>query len=341
MTEPPSGPDGRTTATPRWIAPVELAPDLAHPVPDAAPEGGIPPDEDGEPLDTRPAPRRRWRPGTWAAAGIGGLIVAAVGFDTADLIHRAFAVSVALGAAVSALLALAGAALTGLLVREVRAIGRLRAIDRMRGEAERLAAAGGHGGASGWLAGLRGLYRGRPDMAGPLDRLDRHLSDALDDVEAMRLAEDSLLRPLDRRAYALVLKAARDTAMGTAVSPSALLDTLIVLWRNLALVREVAALYGARPGYLGSLRLLRRMLANLAVAGAAEAGQGLAVEAVGGGLAAALSSRIGQGLLNGLLTARVGLAAMHLCRPLAFRPEERPSLRGIRRALLAVPKDLL
>ncbi len=45
--------------------------------------------------------------------------------------------------------------------------------------------------------------------------------------------------------------------------------------------REIAALYGARPGYVGSLRLLRRMLANIAVAGVAESAHHVAVEALG------------------------------------------------------------
>jgi uncharacterized membrane protein YcjF (UPF0283 family) len=29
--------------------------------------------------------------------------------------------------------------------------------------------------------------------------------------------------------------------------------------------------------------------------------------------------RLGEGVINGLLTARIGIAAMDLCRPLAFR----------------------
>jgi putative membrane protein len=36
-------------------------------------------------------------------------------------------------------------------------------------------------------------------------------------------------------------------------------------------------------------------------------------------IAAKLSARLGEGVLNGLLTARVGLSAMAVCRPDAFR----------------------
>ncbi|HYD29498.1 MAG TPA: DUF697 domain-containing protein, partial [Azospirillaceae bacterium] len=77
------------------------------------------------------------------------------------------------------------------------------------------------------------------------------------------------------------------------------------------------------------------------VAGVAESAHHVAVEALSGSLAAAVSTRVGQGLVNGLLTARVGVTAMHLCRPVAFSPENRPSLGRIRRELLSVPKDIM
>lgn len=324
-------------ARPReWIPPMELPPDRGAPAPAGADDG------DGAPLPPAAPPSGgRWRFGTWAAAGVGAIAAVAVGFDTADLVARAFAASYALGVAVSALLGATGAALLGLLWREFRSLARLRSLDALRERAVRLEAAGGHGGASAWLSDLRAAWAGRPELAEAVRRLDLHVGDAHDDAEVLRLVERTVLEPADRRAYALVVRAARDTAVGTAVSPAALLDALIVLWRNLRLVRDVATLYGARPGYLGSVRLLRRMLENLAVAGVAESGDALVGEALGGGLAAALSSRVGQGILNGLLTARVGLAAMHLCRPVAFRPETRPSLSRIRRVLLEAPKDVL
>jgi len=315
---------------------MELPPDRGAPVPAGEEDG-----DGASPPAATPPPRPRWRFGAWAAAGIGGLVAVGVGFETADLAARAFAVSDVLGVGVSALLGATGAALLGLLWREFRSLARLRSLDGLRQRAVLLEAAGGHGGASAWLEELRAAWAGRPDLAPALDRLGRDVGDAHDDAEVLRLVERTVLEAVDRRAYALVVRAARDTAVGTAVSPAALLDALIVLWRNLRLVRDLATLYGARPGYLGSVRLLRRMLENLAVAGAAESGDALVGEALGGGLAAALSSRVGQGILNGLLTARVGLAAMHLCRPVPFRAETRPSLSRIRRVLLDAPKEVL
>jgi putative membrane protein len=57
----------------------------------------------------------------------------------------------------------------------------------------------------------------------------------------------------------------------------------------------------------------------------------------GGGVVSKLSRRFGEGVVNGALTARVGIAAMELCRPLPFREQERPAVSGLlSRALTGV-----
>jgi putative membrane protein len=43
-----------------------------------------------------------------------------------------------------------------------------------------------------------------------------------------------------------------------------------------------------------------------------------------------LSARAGQGAINGLLAARIGLSVMQICRPLPFAEDELPSLKRLR-----------
>jgi putative membrane protein len=52
-------------------------------------------------------------------------------------------------------------------------------------------------------------------------------------------------------------------------------------------------------------------------------------QVVGHGLAARLSARLGEGVLNGMLTARLGLAAIDLTRPLPFTELKRPALNDL------------
>lgn len=285
------------------------------------------------------AGRRRY--GRWLALGVACVVAVGLGFDTADLISRAFAASAALGTLVAASLVLAGGATLGLLAGEVSALRRLRRIETLRQEADRLLAAPRLSDGDRFAGALNALYADRPDLSPSLDRLRDLVTDAHDDGDVVRLIDREVLGPIDRRAYQLVVRAARDTAIATALSPAAVLDVAVVLWRNLKLVRDIASLYGARPGYAGSLRLLRRMLGNLAVAGVTESAHHVAVDALGGSLAAAVSTRIGQGVINGLLSARIGIAAMSTCRPVAFSADTRPNLGRVRAELLRLPKDVL
>lgn len=327
-----------------WIPPMELDPEAARPAPVEVAAPAPAATEDGRyPPVPLPAtePRPRLPLMRWLVGGVGAIVAVALGFDTADLLARSFAVSSALGLLVVGGATVAAGATVAMLTRELRSLARLRRIEELREEAERLTEDAPHGRADRFAGALTRLYQDRTDLAPALARLGDTVTDAHDDAEVVRLIDREVLSTLDRRAYQLVLRASRDTAVATALSPAALIDVAIVLWRNLKLVRDVATLYGVRPGYVGSLRLLRRMLGNLAVAGVTESAHHVAVDALGGSLAAAISTRVGQGVINGLLTARVGLTAMHLCRPVPYSADTRPSLGRIRAELLSLPKQVL
>jgi len=123
--------------------------------------------------------------------------------------------------------------------------------------------------------------------------------------------------------------AARRVSLVTAVSPRALIDIVFVLVACARLLRAIAGIYAGRPGTLGLLRLARQVLGHLVVTGGIAAGDALVQQVVGQGLAARLSAKLGEGVLNGLLTARVGLAALAVCRPLPFIEAKPPTLSDV------------
>ena len=55
---------------------------------------------------------------------------------------------------------------------------------------------------------------------------------------------------------------------------------------------------------------------------------------LGHGIAEKLSQKLGEGILNGLLTARLGLAAIDVTRPLPFTALPRPVLSDLAKDLL-------
>ena len=97
-------------------------------------------------------------------------------------------------------------------------------------------------------------------------------------------------------------------------------------WRNLRLVRELAMLYGGRPGLVGAVALVRRIFVAIALTGGLEAGDNVISEALGGGIAGRVSARLGQGVVNGLLTARIGLGAIRAVRPMPYLRARPPRL---------------
>jgi putative membrane protein len=151
----------------------------------------------------------------------------------------------------------------------------------------------------------------------------------MDGRDLLMLAERDLVAPLDLRAKALTSAAARRVSVVTAVSPRAFVDVLFVLWESVRLIRRMATLYGGRPGTLGLLRLLKAVVSHLAVTGSIAIGETILQQFVGHGLAGRLSAKLGEGVVNGLMTARIGLSAMDVCRPLPFLKEERPRLKDL------------
>jgi putative membrane protein len=82
------------------------------------------------------------------------------------------------------------------------------------------------------------------------------------------------------------------------------------------------------------IKLMRHVIGHLAITGGMAASDSVIQQVLGHGLAAKLSQRLGEGFLNGLLTARLGLAAIDVTRPLPFAALPRPSLTDLAKDLL-------
>ena len=176
---------------------------------------------------------------------------------------------------------------------------------------------------------LARLYAGRRDLQWARARIGEQQDAVFDADDLLALAERELFRDLDARAANEIAASARRVSVVTAVSPAALIDIGFVLAANIGLLRRLAALYGGRPGLFGLLRLARAVLGHLAVTGGMALGDSLLQQVLGHGLAARLSARLGEGVINGLFTARIGLAALQVCRPLPFFALKAPALKQV------------
>ena len=205
------------------------------------------------PLD--PAPR--W--GTIALA-LAGVTVLALGFavlGAANFVADQFARAAWLGW-ITLAVAAAGFSLLGTGIwRELRALLRLRHVDHLRtdlasGEPGRIASA-----ARDWAGEVD------PTLLPAL----RTLNDPDAAIALLRAGPGQRLRDA---ADGLGRTAAVQVVAGIAAMPSPSIDVALVAWRGVRLVRQVATLYGFRPGLLGTLSLLRRTAIAATMVGAAE-----------------------------------------------------------------------
>ncbi|WP_027133097.1 TIGR01620 family protein [Geminicoccus roseus] len=216
-----------------------------------------------------------------------------------------------------------------------RGLLRWRALDEraeIRGRIERLSGSELHGEAPERLQEVSQLIRPVPGMPQALTRYEHQASDALADGERIQLYERVVLSELDERAVRIVGMGARDIAVLTAVTPTGLLDALVVLTRTFSMLQRLAGLYGVPPDRVTVLRLMRLSFRNAALAGAADVLTHATTEHLGASFMSILSAKAGQGAGNALLAGRLGLQAIRLLRPLPFvtrRPPRLVDLRGL------------
>lgn len=324
--------------------PQEADPATVRPIVDAPPPGGGP--VEMTPGETRPAPTptptrvaapRRKGLGRFFFASLGLFVVAALGLDVWRTLVAAFTVHAAAGWALAALAAAAVASGLGLIVREInnfrRELNRLHEVETLSRDAAALITADGHGEGLALAARILEPIERRAGFGPAVEAFRARVGTAHSDRQVLELLTETVVRPLDREAYAIVGRAARDAGMGVALSPFGLLDAGLVIWRGLRMIRDVAAVYGFRPGFLARMRLLRRILGGAALAGGGDFVTDAMLAHAGGRLGGLLSVRAGEGVLTAVRTARLGLVTMEACRPVPFAAADRTTIARLLREL--------
>jgi len=161
------------------------------------------------------------------------------------------------------------------------------------------------------------------------------------DREVIELYAKIVQPVLDQRARGQISRYAAESTLMIAVSPLALVDMAFIAWRNLRLINQIAKIYGIELGYFSRLKLFRLVLINIAFAGASELIREVGMDWLSQDLAAKLSARAAQGIGAGLLTSRLGIKAMELCRPLPWIDNDKPRLADFRKELLGQLKSII
>lgn len=234
----------------------------------------------------------------------------------ARFVSEALASDGVVGWLATSLIIVLSVAAVGLVVREAVGFVRLQRLERLREDGEAALRTGSATDEKDVAARVARLYAGRADLSWQLAEFREHRRDVNDPGDLLKLADRDVLAALDVQARRIILASAKRVAIVTAISPLALIDVLFVFFENVRMLRELATLYGGRPGFLGGLKLGRMVLTNLIAAGGIALTDDLLGQFLGQDLLRRLSAKLGEGAFNGALTARIGVAAIDITRPL-------------------------
>jgi putative membrane protein len=289
----------------------------------------------GPPQSLSPAPAplppaRRRSPAAVALCGLGLLALGIVGIDLGEFIGGAFQHGTAPGVlAAAAVAAGAGGALYWFIC-ELRGLMRLRSAEKLR----RMIPAALAGALKSELDRAASILARDPLLAGPVAAYRGVLEAHHSSGDALELFSRFVLAPADRLAEAATRRAAAQAFAINALSPTVLTDTLFFAARALRLVREIAEIYGQRPGLAGTAHLLRRLVGGAGLVGAIDVVGGVLVQQLGGAILERISANAAESAYAAQKMARLGVVAMALCRPVEFAPGEAPSLAALVSGLL-------
>lgn len=300
-----------------------------------APEHVAPTSEAAEPAPPPPARAAAWGWGTILASALVSLSLIAAGVWFARFVSVAIVRDDAVGWTATALLALALLAAVILTGRELVGFFRLARIGRLRQDADRALANNDRDLEAATVRRVRSMIAAGHQRQWDISRFreeERHMRAP---GQLLRLADRVLLAGADKEARRVVFESARRVATVTALLPFASLVVLFVLRENVRMMRRLAEVYGARPGFAGGMRLLWRTVSYIAATGLVAITDDLAGQMLGQDLLRRLSRRLGEGAFNAALTARLGAAAVQVCRPLPFLDAPPVRARDVVREIFA------
>lgn len=275
------------------------------------------------PAAIEPAHGRRSpvRIGLW---GIGILVGGLLGLDIAGFVHDQFARGAALGWATAGVAAAGLGAVLWWVAAELRQLRRLRHLPEVQAhfaashiEGQPQAVVLDALGEAGAALGQDRAVRAR--VAAWRRQVQPHHGNA----QTIDLFERTVLRPLDAEAERATWRAVGQVFAINVVSPSALIDTAVFVARSLRLVREIATIYGHRPGLAATRHLVGRILVNASFAGTANAVAHFGTRMVGHWLARFAGDAVASGLAAQRMQ-RIGRLAMIVCRPIPLKAADEP-----------------
>ena len=126
-----------------------------------------------------------------------------------------------------------------------------------------------------------------------------------------------IIDELDKQATKHIYQSAKEVSLFTAFSPGSAMDSIAVIFTSAKLMKNVFHIYGYRTNFVTSMLIARKILENASIAALVEYADDSINDILGNTLVSKISTKIAQGIGNGVLMLRIGNVLIQSARPFA------------------------
>ena len=126
-----------------------------------------------------------------------------------------------------------------------------------------------------------------------------------------------IIDELDTQATKQIYQSAKEVSLFTAFSPGSAMDSIAVIFTSAKLMKNVFHIYGYRTNFVTSMLITRKILENASIAALVEYADDSVNDILGNALISKISTKIAQGIGNGVLMLRIGNVLIQSARPFA------------------------
>ncbi len=273
--------------------------------------------------------RDRWiRLGIW---GVGLSLAGWLGLDSYLWVSDAFARSATFGYLAATVVGVGVGGALLVIARELKSFFALKSVEHNQA---RLAQAAAQPGSAEMREAIRQVLAHVPkdrETETSIEAYQRQAQAHHTPQQQIELLSRTVMRPLDRRAEAVVRRASARAFAMTAIAPTTLIDTVLFVALSVRMVRGIAASYGHRPTAASTLHLLRRLVLEAGKLGAVGLAGMALTQHLSGAVLERLAADSAESMYAAQRIARIGIIAMGLSRPVPFQTGEAP---GVFRSLI-------